>query len=181
MISPSVTWDFGANDGTYSRLVLLGNDDSFVAAFDIDPVAVERNHSAVRQSGENMLPLLLDLTNPSPSIGFACCERGSLESRQKPDCILMLAVIHHLAISNNLPLGKLAQWMASLCANLIIEFVPKSDSQVKVLLATRDDIFPDYTEAGFQGAFGEWFDVVQKRRVAESERAVYLLKRKQGV
>jgi hypothetical protein len=174
-LSPAVTWDFGANDGTYSRLALT-DANKFVVSFDIDPIAVERNHTAVRYSGENMLPLLLDLTNPSPAIGFANRERGLLITRQKPDCILMLAVIHHLAISNNLPLGMIAEWLASLSENLIIEFVPKSDSQVKVLLATRDDIFPDYTEQGFEAAFGKWFDVVEKKQVAESERAVYLMK-----
>jgi hypothetical protein len=176
-VSPKITWDFGANDGTYSAFALQ-NDDSFVAAFDIDPVAVERNYSEVKRTGRNMLPLLLDLTNPSPSIGFACRERGSLESRQRPDCILMLAVIHHLAISNNLPLGNVAKWLASICDNLIIEFVPKSDSQVQVLLATRDDIFPEYTMEGFERAFGDYFAVVESSAVESSERVVYLMRRR---
>ncbi len=176
-VSPAVTWDFGANDGTYSRLALSG-EGRFVAAFDIDPVAVERNHAAVRRSGENMLPLLLDLTNPSPAIGFAGQERVALESRQRPDCILMLAVVHHLAISNNLPLEMAARWLASLCESLIIEFVPKSDSQVQILLATRDDIFPDYTQQGFENAFAEWFEIIEQRPVEESERQIYLMKRK---
>ena len=175
-LSPSVTWDFGANDGTYSRLALLC-DNSFVAAFDIDPIAVERNYATVRRSGENMLPLLLDLTNPSPAIGFANHERGTLDTRQKPDCIIMLAVVHHMAISNNLPLGIIAKWLASLCENLIIEFVPKSDSQVKKLLATRHDIFPDYTEQGFEAAFEAWFSITEKKLVSESERTIYLMER----
>ena len=175
MVPPAVTWDFGANDGTYSRLALSG-PDSFVAAFDIDPIAVERNYMAVRRSGENMLPLLLDLTNPSPSIGFAGQERGSLANRQKPGCILMLAVIHHLAISNNLPFSIIARWLASLCDCLIIEFVPKTDSQLQVMLATRDDIFPDYTQQGFEAAFEGWFDVEAKREVSESERIIYLMR-----
>ena len=175
-LSPAITWDFGANDGTYSRLALAGND-SFVVAFDIDPIAVERNHIATRHSGENMLPLQLDLTNPSPAIGFANRERGTLETRQRPDCVLMLAVIHHLAISNNLPLGMIARWLASICDSLIVEFVPKSDSQVKVLLATRDDIFPNYTAQGFEAAFGTCFDVAERRFVAESERIIYLMER----
>ncbi len=174
---PVITWDFGANDGTYSRLALSG-EGRFVAAFDIDPVAVERNHSAVRLSGENMLPLLLDLTNPSPAIGFAGRERTALESRQRPDCIIMLAVIHHLAISNNLPLEMIAQWLASQCDGLIIEFVPKSDSQVQILLATRDDIFPNYTQQGFESAFGEWYDILEQRPVAQSKRQIYLMRRR---
>jgi len=179
-LSPAVTWDFGANDGTYSRLALAG-EQSFVVAFDIDPIAVERNHAQVRRSGENLLPLLLDLTNPSPAIGFANRERGTLDTRQKPDCILMLAVVHHLAISNNLPLGMIAKWLASLCDHLVIEFVPKSDSQTKVLLATRDDIFPGYTEQGFEAAFETAFDIVEKKLVAGSGRILYLLKNSGGM
>ena len=173
-LSPAVTWDFGANDGTYSRLALFG-EGSFAAAFDIDPIAVERNHAVVRRSGENMLPLLLDLTNPSPSMGFGGKERGALDSRLRPDCILMLAVIHHLAISNNLPLEMIAGWLASLCGNLIIEFIPKTDSQAQVLLATRDDIFPGYTTEGFEAAFGAYFDIMHKTAVADSGRVLYLL------
>ena len=174
-ISPSVTWDFGANDGTYSRLALL-TEDSFIAAFDIDHAAVERNYTAVKYSGENMLPLQFDLTNPSPSIGFACRERGSIDSRQKPDCIILLAMIHHLAISNNLPLCIIAEWLASLCDSLIIEFVPKSDSQVQVLLATRDDIFPNYNIEGFEKAFGEYFIIHERNMIDDSERVVYYMK-----
>jgi len=178
--SPSVTWDLGANDGTYSKLALTG-ENSFVAAFDIDPVAVERNFSNVKSTGINMLPLLLDLTNPSPSIGFASKERGSLDTRQKPDCVLMLAVIHHLAISNNLPLRNIAEWLATLCEHLIIEFVPKSDSQVQVMLATRDDIFHDYTIDGFEIAFKTYFDTADKKPVANSERFMYLMKRREDI
>ena len=176
-VTPEITWDFGANDGTYSRLA-LSDAEKFVAAFDIDPIAVERNHTRVRQTNENMLPLLLDLTNPSPAIGFANLERGALTTRQRPDCIIMLALIHHLAISNNLPLGMIAGWLASLCRHLIIEFVPKTDSQVGILLATRDDIFPDYTEEGFEKAFKEWFEIKERRELAESSRSVYLMSRK---
>jgi len=178
IVSPAVTWDFGANDGTYSRLALLSSGDCFAAAFDIDPVAVERNYAEVRRSGENMLPLILDLTNPSPDAGFANCERGRLETRQTPDCILMLAVIHHLAISNNLPFGMIAEWLSFICGNLIIEFVPKSDSQVQILLATRDDIFSDYTEEGFEAAFGGYFNIAKKQKLPESGRVVYLMQGK---
>jgi len=175
-IQPSVTWDLGANDGTYSRLA-LSNEQNFVAAFDIDPIAVERNYNEVKQSNENILPLLLDLTNPSPPIGFANKERSSLEKRQNPDCILMLAVIHHLAISNNLPLEKIAHWLSTLTTNLIIEFVPKSDSQVKILLSTRDDIFPNYTPTGFERAFSKHFQIIEKSAVQNSERKIYLMKK----
>lgn len=175
-IKPETVWDFGANDGTYSRLALA--EKAKVVAYDIDLIAVERNYSAVKLSHEDMLPLLLDLTNPSPSIGFANKERVSLDQRQRPDCILMLAVIHHLAISNNLPLDMIAQWLHSLCKYLIIEFVPKNDSQVKILLATRDDIFPDYTQNGFENDFIRWFDIIEKNQITGSDRIIYSLKSK---
>ena len=125
-----------------------------------------------------LLPLVCDLTNPSPAIGFANRERGTLFSRQKPDCILALALIHHLAISNNLPLTMIAGWLSEITQSLVIEFVPKTDSQVQVLLATRDDIFPDYTEGGFEAAFSAYFEIVRKDCVADSVRTMYLLRSK---
>jgi hypothetical protein len=177
-IAPSNTWDFGANDGRYSRLALARG--GHVVAFDIDPVAVARNYAAVKSSRENMLPLLLDLTNPSPAIGFENAERGTIENRQRPDAVLMLAVIHHIAISNNLPLPRVAAWAADLTDHLVIEFVPKSDSQVKTLLATRDDIFPDYDERGFEAAFSERFTIARREKIDGSERTLYLMTKKRA-
>lgn len=171
-IHPSSVWDLGANDGTYSKIALNAGAD--VVAFDIDPVAVERNYNGVKKEQTAMLPLVLDLTNPSPGIGFANHERAQIDARRKPDCVMALAVIHHLAISNNLPLPMLAQWLASLSRYLIIEFVPKEDSQVQVLLATRADIFPDYTQEGFEVAFGQYYTLRKKTLIQGSERVLYL-------
>jgi hypothetical protein len=161
-IQPATVWDLGANDGTYSRLALEHN--AHVTAFDIDPVAVERNYSFVKRERLNMLPLVLDLTNPSPAIGFGNREREIIEKRQKPDCVMALALIHHLAISNNLPLNNLASWLSKVCSHLIIEFVPKKDLQVQILLATREDIFSAYTQEAFEAAFNSHFI----RRCSES-------------
>ncbi len=74
---------------------------------------MERSYHAVKAAREPMLPLLLDLTNPSPPMGFANRERVGIRDRQKPDCVMMLAVIHHLVISNNLPQPMLAAWLKS--------------------------------------------------------------------
>lgn len=172
--NPGIVWDFGANDGRYSKIA--SKSGAGVVAFDIDPIAVERNYQAVKCSGENILPLIMDLTNPSPAIGFANKERPSIFDRQKADCIMALALIHHLAISNNLPLVKIADWFSDICEFLIIEFVPKDDSQVKTLLATREDIFSKYTKEGFEKAFAEYFTLVYSRPVAESFRTIYLYK-----
>ncbi|AEF86995.1 NoeA host specific nodulation protein [Treponema primitia ZAS-2] len=170
----SLVWDFGANDGRYSRCAI--GQGAYAVAFDIDPVAVSRNYFAARKSGEKMLPLLLDLTCPSPAIGFANRERKTIAQRKRPDVVLMLAVVHHLAISNNLPLEMLAAWLSSLCKYLIIEFVPKSDSQVGLLLKTRIDIFPDYHEKGFELAFSKYFQLCKKTLIPQSERTLYLFK-----
>ena len=175
-VNPRNTWDMGANDGTYSKLAT--EVGSHVVAFDIDPIAVERNYNEVKKNGISMLPLVLDMTNPSPGIGFANRERATLSERQTPDCVMALAVIHHMAISNNVPLPMLAEWFASLGGNLIIEFVPKGDSQVDLLLATRRDIFPDYNEAGFENAFSEFYELVSKMPVSGSKRTIYLWRKR---
>ena len=176
LLNPKTVWDLGANDGTYSRLALENNAE--VVAFDIDPVAVERNYQSVKKSHESMLPLVLDLTNPSPSIGFANQERTSIIERQTPDCVMALALIHHLAISNNLPLEMLASWFASMTRGLIIEFVPKEDSQVELLLATRRDIFPNYNQEYFEKIFAELFTLKKKENVQGSKRVIYCFEKK---
>ena len=168
-------WDLGANDGRYSRIANeLG---ASVVAFDIDENAVELNWKEVKSSHRKMLPLILDLSAPSPAIGFANEERKTIGERQKPDCIMMLAVIHHMAISNNLPFKRIAEWISGMTDSLIIEFVPKNDSQVQVLLATREDVFPDYDEAHFEGVFGRLFTLERKAPVEGSKRTMYLWKK----
>ena len=175
LIRPNTVWDMGANDGTYSGLAL--KEGAQVVAFDIDPVAVERNYNAVKKTHDHMLPLILDMTAPSPGIGFANRERGTIGDRQQPDCIMALAVIHHMVISNNVTLDMLAEWFASMGRWLIIEFVPKDDSQVEILFATREDIFPDYTVEGFEAAFSKYYDIKEKQLIEGSSRILYCFKR----
>jgi len=176
-VKPALTWDLGANNGVFSRVA--GEGGAFVASFDIDPAAVEQNYRQVKsEKAENILPLLLDLTNPSPSIGWANRERDSFGARGPADMVLALAVIHHLAISNNVPLPQLADFFAETGRWLVVEFVPKSDSQVQKLLASRKDIFPNYTRAGLEDAFKEKFDIRISVNVQESERVLYLMEKK---
>jgi len=169
-----LVWDLGANDGTFSRLTA---EKAYTIAFDIDHLAVEYNYLNIKEKGEkNILPLRLDLTNPSPAIGWNNEERDSVFQREHPDLVLALALVHHLAISNNIPLSKLAAFFAQLTSELVIEFVPKSDPRVRTLLATREDIFPDYTQAGFEVAFAEYFTIQQREQVEGTERILYLMK-----
>jgi ribosomal protein L11 methylase PrmA len=170
-------WDLGANTGEYSRVAR--EVASLVVSFDLDPAAVERNYRRVRGEGDTgILPLLLDLTNPSPAQGWAGHERMSLEERGPADAVLALALIHHLAIGHNLPLERIASYLKRLGRLLIIEFVPKSDSQVKRLLVSRPDIFPEYTQEGFEHAFRRHYDIKGVARIEDSERWLYCMSRR---
>jgi len=173
-VGPSVVWDLGANNGVFSRAAAASG--AFTVAFDVDPAAVEQNYRQVKAAKEQtLLPLVLDLTNPSPALGWANRERDSFAQRGPADLVLALAVIHHLAISNNVPLLQLADFFAEAGRRLILEFVPKSDSQVKKLLATRADIFPAYTLDGFEAAFAPRFKILEKVDLRDSERTLYFM------
>jgi hypothetical protein len=150
-----------------------------VVAPDVDPGATELNYLDCRQAGQaNILPLVMDLTNPSPGIGWRNRERRSLEERLSADLILALALIHHLAIRNNLPLPALAEFFAAHCEWLVVEFVAKEDEQVQKLLLNRRDIFPNYNEDGFERAFQRHFSLVMKEELPGGTRTLYLFQRK---
>lgn len=176
-IEPKQVWDLGANDGTYSRLALEFGAD--VVSWDIDPIAVEKNYLRLaKEKPCSMLPLLQDLTNPSPAQGWDHEERMSLSERAPVDLVMGLALIHHLAISNNVPLPRVAKLFAQTGRHAIIEFVPKEDSQVQKLLATREDIFEHYHLSGFEEAIKPFFEIVKKKSIQETKRTLYLLKSK---
>ena len=169
-----LVWDLGANTGHFSRLA--EDIGATTIAFDIDPAAVEINYQMLREKGSaGPLPLLLDLTNPSPGLGWNNRERDSLIDRGPADCVMALALVHHLAISNNLPLDHIANFLAQITRYLIIEFVPKSDSQVQRLLKSRKDIFEAYTREHFEKTFGAHFSIVRVEKIKGTERVLYLM------
>ena len=173
---PGNVWDLGANVGVFSRIA--AEKGMATIAFDVDPSAVEKNYVESRRRGDtHMLPLVLDLANPSPAIGWSNTERTSLIERGPADAVLALALIHHLAISNNLPFRMVAEFMSRICKYLVIEYVPKGDSQVKRLLVVREDIFTDYTQEAFEAAFGEYFTIRERVVIRDSERSLYLMER----
>ena len=173
-VVPRSLWDLGANTGQFSRLA-SGRGISTLA-FDFDPGAVELNYRQVRQAHDpNLLPLLLDLTNPSPGQGWAQLERESLVDRGPADALFALALTHHLAISNNVPLALLADFLLRLAKSLLIEFVPKADPQVQRLLAGRTDIFDDYSSDGFEAAFRTQCVIRERLPVGDSGRTLYWL------
>src|SRR3954447_10984628 len=173
-IQPGTVWDLGANTGVFCRIASgLG---AYTCAFDIDPACVEQAYVDGRmQNKTNFLPLRMDLTNPSPALGWAHHERDSLASRGPADAAMALALIHHLAISNNVPLPAIADFFRRLARFLIIEFVPKKDPQVQRLLQNRDDIFDGYNQDAFENAFKLHFDLRESHPVGSDGRQLYLL------
>ncbi|UCD17085.1 MAG: class I SAM-dependent methyltransferase [Candidatus Zixiibacteriota bacterium] len=173
--SAASVWDLGANIGLFSRIAAAGG--AFTVAFDFDPAAVEKNYrECVRAKETRILPLVLDLTNPSPGIGWEHRERLSLLERAPADAVLALALIHHLAIGNNVSFDRVAQFFGKIGRTLIIEFIPKDDSQVKRMLASREDIFPEYTRDEFEKAFSRIFTIEQTAAIENSKRILYLMK-----
>jgi hypothetical protein len=167
-------WDVGANSGYFSKIAKELSPN--VVAFDIDPAATEKHFRQV-YGKDAPLPLVMDLTNPTPGYGWGSAERKSFVDRGPADTALALALVHHLAISNNVPLEMVAEFFGRISKNLIIEFVPKEDSQVKRLLASREDIFPEYTKDGFEAAFSKVFKIERSEVVKTSLRTIYLMRR----
>lgn len=170
--------DLGANNGTFS--VLATKYYRQVLSFDIDPACVEQNYRIVKKEKiNNLLPLVIDFTNPAPAIGWNNEERHSILSQLgRVDTILALAVVHHLCIGENIPLDFLADFLQNHCKNLIIEFVPKSDEKVHILLLDREDIFHQYNEQDFKNIFSKYFDIVSETRVVPTDRILFLMKAK---
>jgi len=169
-------WDLGANTGEFTQVASQSGIDCI--AFDFDPLAIETYYNHLKQEKiTNVLPLIMDLTNPTPSIGWSGEERMSFSERPHPDTILALALIHHLAIPNNLPLKRVAEFLSELCQHLVIEFVPKTDSQVKKLLESRRDVFTGYNEENFEKEFSVFFTIIARERIRDSVRVLYLMKK----
>jgi hypothetical protein len=170
-------WDVGANTGVYSAIAVEAGYG--VVAWDQDAGSVEAHWRRVRGGAQpRVLPLVLDLANPSPSLGWGLAERSSFLDRGEPDVAMGLALVHHLAIGNNVPLPGVARLFARIAPHAIVEFVPKEDPMVRHLLSSRRDIFDSYTIDGFRAAFSSEFEIVRETPVADSPRTLFLLRRR---
>jgi hypothetical protein len=173
--SPQTVWDLGANTGMFSRIAAA--EGARTVAFDFDPATVDICYRKLAEEKvKNVHPLILDLTNPSPAIGWENRERMTLAERGPADMALALALVHHLAIANNVPLQGVAGFFRASCTWLAVEFVPKSDPKVQMLLAAREDVFPGYTREGFEEAFAERFEILRTEPIPDSGRMLYLMR-----
>ncbi|MDP6508567.1 MAG: class I SAM-dependent methyltransferase [Chloroflexota bacterium] len=171
---PGPVWDLGANTGEFSRLAL--DHSTPVVSLDFDPGAVEISYRQMTRDGETgLFPLVADLTNPTPPTGWANRERRSLLERGPAHTVIALALTHHLAISHNVPFGRLADFFAGLTRHLIVEFVPAADPMAARLLAMRNHDFPDYTVAAFESALDGRFTICRREPIAGSDRVLYLM------
>ncbi len=116
--------------------------------------------------------------NPSPSQGWAQDERRGLRERGDADFALCLALVHHLAISGNVPLGRIVEWLSTVTKAGVVEFVPKTDPMVQTLLRTREDVYSSYTQASFEEALREQFEITDVACLPKSERVLYLFSQK---
>ena len=169
-----LAWDFGCNTGTYSRIAAEHAD--YVIAMDGDDQAVERLYSALRSEGnERILPLVLNLADPSPDLGWNGKERKALPRRDRPELILSLALLHHLAITTNIPLADLVRWLASFGAHIVVEFVRRSDPMVERLLLNRDDIYHDYHLIEFERLIEKRFRTLDRTTTHQGSRVLFFL------
>ncbi len=172
--------DLGANTGRFSAQ--LAPYFRQVIAADIDAQAVGLHYQALRKHGdEKILPLVLDLANPSPAIGWACAERGSWLQRGQADYVSALALGHHLYFTCRIPWREQAAFFAALLRPggiLLLEFVPAEDSQVRRMLAARDNVFDDYNLDGLRESFAAFFIEMQLHVIPESSRVLLILQKK---
>lgn len=176
--APDTVWDLGANTGAFSRVA--ATHATRVLSFDVDPAAVEIHYNRTKKTNQKRcLPLLMDVTSPSPAIGWAEEERDSLSQRGPCDTIMMLAMLHHLVLTNNIPFVQVRDYIANLCQYLIIEFVPLSDSQAKKLVWGRESLFPQYQQTSFEQVFLKKFDILESKKILETDRVLYLMKKKE--
>ncbi len=168
--------DLGANDGEFSKLLAANNIDTI--AVDFDPYCINNLYRFIKkEKQERLQPLIIDLSNPSAAIGVNNEERSSFIDRVKADLVVALALIHHLAIGKNIPFPKIVSMLAGMGKNVIIEFVPKTDEKIRLMLAGRKDIFSHYTGARFEEALGRYFRIKDKQEIAASGRVLYFLEK----
>ena len=183
-LSPKKLIDIGGNDGTFTRQ--LTQKIAHIIVTDLDSNAIEKCYLENRKDKDlNRLAFVSNIIEPSPGIGFANMERLSLLDRFKeyaPEVTLALALIHHITLSGNIPFTKSAKLFSGFCSFLIIEFPKREDSWVASLLNRKREFinhFDSYNIDNFEESYSKYFTIVKKEKISETDRVLYLLKKKQ--
>jgi 2-polyprenyl-3-methyl-5-hydroxy-6-metoxy-1,4-benzoquinol methylase len=177
-INDGRTMDVGCNDGYFSKI--LAEKNSNVIAVDFDSQCVNRLYLDIKSGTvKGILPFCIDLTNPSPALGFNHVERQSFAERAKADTVTALALIHHIVLSKNVPLADVAKMLSGLTIkHLVIEFVPITDEKSQQLIANKNAYHKPYDPEAFEENFSLYFDVERKQIIPTTERILYRLKKK---
>jgi SAM-dependent methyltransferase len=166
--------DLGANDGTYSRLA--AEHARYVVAVEYDEATSDAFYQRLRAEGERrILPLVMDLANPSPGLGWRGRERAAFADRAGADAVLALAVIHHLAIGRNVPLAEIVDLLAGLGRRVVVEFVDPADPMAARLLANKPaGLFPEYRREVFERLLADRLTIERRLELPSGTRALYL-------
>jgi len=175
-VRPSLLVDLGANTGEYS--ILSAPYAKYIVAIDNDYQAIDTFYNFLKESSiENILTLVGSIVNPSPGLGWRLSERPSFFQRLKPDMVFCLALLHHIRISNNIPLQDFLDWLIGLAPNVLIEFVKKEDPMVKMLLKEKIDTYFDYTEEALENYLKKHGKIVRKQKLSSGHRILYFFER----
>lgn len=173
--SPSLVLDLGANDGEYS--LLAADHADYVVAVDADEAVIDRLYRRLRSTGrEDVLPLVMNLADPSGGLGWANRERAAFSERVRPDVTLALALVHHLAIGANVPLAQVIDWLGTFGGRQVVEFVHPDDPMVQRLLANKPPgLFGDYQRDSFETLLAERAQVEHSETLPGGTRTLYLV------
>lgn len=176
-LRPGVVLDLGCNDGRYSDLALRRG--ASVVAVDADRRVVDQLYQRVGGVGRPILPLVADLADPSPALGWALSERLPLSERVQPDLVLALALIHHLVIGRNIPIASFVGLLADTAAQVVLEIPHRDDPMVQRLLAPKPpDVHLDYHEAAIEAAVGDRFVIEAREVLPGATRTLLHLRRR---
>ena len=167
-----LVWDIGCNTGVYSRMAAEHAD--YVLALDADHLVIDRLYEALKaEEAPAILPLLADVADPSPGLGWRGRERLPLADRAAPDLILCLALAHHIVIGRNVPLADFVDWLAEFEAEVVVEIVDRGDPMVERLLRNRRGQAIDYSGAAARGLLERYFDIVAQEQMESGPRTLY--------
>ncbi|HLX93423.1 MAG TPA: hypothetical protein VKR32_17185 [Puia sp.] len=168
--------DIGCNDGFFSKI--LAEYIPNVIAVDFDSQCINRLYTETKSLlNKNILPLCVDLTNPSPSVGFNHAERESFRERAKSATAIALGLIHHLVLSKNIPISGVAKMFADLTTDtLIIEFVPLNDEKAQLLIANKTKYHVPYDSTTFELVFEKYFAIEKRATIPGTERILYRMR-----
>ena len=167
-----LVWDIGSNTGEFSMLVAKHAD--CVVAMDSDHLAIEKLYQVLHSHrANNILPIIINLADASPNLGWQGLERKSITDRGLPDLTLCLALIHHIVIGANIPMAEFIQWLAKLDSAIVIEFVTKDDEMVKTLLLNKEDNYAEYELENFRRILSQYFNIQHEVMLTSKSRILF--------